>query len=161
MQLAEGLASFERAHQQGLLLKVAVEGVVKALLQAVAVEPEEALAPVLVLRGRVLGSVPPELSVHGGAEAVPQEVRPEAEKRVHLLALPHTCTHSLCCISGSALADIAQNLAWHCTPLFLPHTYLGGADNLMLTMLECRSFASLGLKRGHIGTSTNRFLCSV
>ena len=81
-----------RPHQERLLLKVAVEGVAEALLQAVAVEAEEALAPVLVLRSRIFSGVPPELRVHGGAEAVPQKVGPEAEQRVHLLAPPHTCT---------------------------------------------------------------------
>jgi len=42
------------ARQQRLLLEVAVERGVKVLLQAVAVEPEQALAPVLVTRSRVL-----------------------------------------------------------------------------------------------------------
>ena len=54
-------------------------------LEAVAVEAEEALEAVAVPCARVLYRQLAELLVHPTVEVLAQEVRPEAEHRVHLL----------------------------------------------------------------------------
>lgn len=73
--------------RDGLLLEVLVELGPELPLQAVGVEAEEALEAVPEAGGGVLVGERPELAVHRPVEVVPQEERPEAEQRVHLLRL--------------------------------------------------------------------------
>ena len=62
------------AHLQRLLLKVLEEGALEVGLQAIAIEPEQALFAILVASSCVLCSIAPELAVHAWRGAVPQIV---------------------------------------------------------------------------------------
>ena len=62
------------AHLQRLLLKVLEQGGLEVGLQAIAIEPEQALLAVLVAGSRVLSSIAPKFTVHAGSGAVPQIV---------------------------------------------------------------------------------------
>lgn len=70
-----------------LRLKVLVQIRPELLLQPIRVESKQALQSVSEAQLRVLQRHASKLVVHGLVEVFPQEKRPEAEQRVHLLRL--------------------------------------------------------------------------
>jgi hypothetical protein len=64
----------------------------EALLQTITVESEQALHAIHVLSSSVLVCILLEVVVHLLVEVIAKEVAPEAEQRVHLLALADACS---------------------------------------------------------------------
>eukprot|EP01136_Pigoraptor_vietnamica_P040244 Opistho-1_new@11929 len=78
-----------------LLHEIVKEVLAVLLLEAIAVEAEEALDAIPVSAAGILQGERAKLGVHLAVEVVAQEKRPEAEERVHLTRLPNAETLAL------------------------------------------------------------------